>query len=130
MWWCCGKNSKEAPGCKFSKHESKEDDEDDGGDQEKKENVQKQLKNVRCNCCKELGHNIEQCPRDPNMKTGHLEPDAEIERIQRIKDFRKLFSDTMVLTTHFLKRCIKIPKIKQILPPSPPKLNAGTLAQQ
>ena len=20
MWWCCGKSSKEAPGCKFGKH--------------------------------------------------------------------------------------------------------------
>lgn len=28
MWWCCGKPSKEAPGCRISKHESKEDDED------------------------------------------------------------------------------------------------------
>ena len=37
MWWCCGKSSKEAAGCKFSKHESKEDDEEDGADQEKEE---------------------------------------------------------------------------------------------
>ena len=29
MWWCCGKTSKDDSGCKFSKHESKEDDEDD-----------------------------------------------------------------------------------------------------
>jgi hypothetical protein len=21
MWWCCGKSDKNAPGCKFSKHE-------------------------------------------------------------------------------------------------------------
>ena len=60
MWWCCGKNTKEAPGCKFSKHESKEDDEDEGADPEgNKEGDQKQLKNVRCNCCKEIGHKIE-----------------------------------------------------------------------
>jgi hypothetical protein len=29
MWWCCGKTSKDAPGCKFSKHESKEDEDED-----------------------------------------------------------------------------------------------------
>jgi hypothetical protein len=60
MWWCCGKNTKEALGCKFSKHESKEDDEDEGGDPDgNKEGEQKQLKNIRCNCCKEIGHKIE-----------------------------------------------------------------------
>lgn len=31
MWWCCGKPSKEASGCKYSKHVSKED-EDGCGD--------------------------------------------------------------------------------------------------
>lgn len=30
----------------------------------------------------------------------------------QIKDYRKLFSDTLVTTTHFLKECIKIPKIE------------------
>jgi len=29
MWWCCGKTSKEAPGCKFGKHEMIRDDEDE-----------------------------------------------------------------------------------------------------
>jgi hypothetical protein len=28
-----------------------------------------------------------------------------------IKDFRKLFADTAVTTTHFLKKCVKVPKI-------------------
>ena len=34
MWWCCGKRSKDAAGCKFKKHVSKEDEEDPiiGGD--------------------------------------------------------------------------------------------------
>ena len=27
-------------------------------------------KNVRCVCCKEIGHRIENCPRDPNFKTN------------------------------------------------------------
>jgi hypothetical protein len=25
MWWCCGKRGKDTPGCKFSKHETKDD---------------------------------------------------------------------------------------------------------
>jgi len=29
MWWCCGKTGKDMPGCKFRKHESKEDEDDD-----------------------------------------------------------------------------------------------------
>ena len=29
MWWCCGKRGKEQPGCKFSKHECKEDDDEE-----------------------------------------------------------------------------------------------------
>lgn len=32
MWWCCGKTDKDNIGCKFSKHESKEDDEDEDGE--------------------------------------------------------------------------------------------------
>ena len=35
MWWCCGKTEKESLGCKFSKHESKEDDEDEGDAEDK-----------------------------------------------------------------------------------------------
>lgn len=33
MWWCCGKGEKDEPGCKFSKHESR-DDADAGAGQE------------------------------------------------------------------------------------------------
>lgn len=29
MWWCCGKRGKEQPGCKFSKHETKDINEDE-----------------------------------------------------------------------------------------------------
>ena len=29
MWWCCGKTKKEAPGCKFAKHETRDDEEDE-----------------------------------------------------------------------------------------------------
>jgi len=59
MWWCCGKTTKEADGCKIGKHESKDDDEDEAADPDAKEEQQKHLKNVRCFCCKEVGHTID-----------------------------------------------------------------------
>ena len=109
MWWCCGKRGKDQPGCKFSKHESKEDDDEDE-DQDLEMNKARQLKSIRCQCCKELGHTIENCYRDPNLKTKER---AELEaiRIARLKDYRKLFADTAVTTTHFLKKLSKVPKL-------------------
>lgn len=67
---------------------------------------------MRCFCCKEVGHTIDQCPRDPNLKTAK-DAIEDLERVKQIKDYRKLFSDTMILTTHFLKRCTKVPKVKK-----------------
>jgi len=29
MWWCCGKTSKDARGCKFSKHQKVDEDDED-----------------------------------------------------------------------------------------------------
>ena len=64
MWWCCGKRDKDHPGCKFSKHETKEDDvlPDDNGHI-------KNLKNTKCTACRDMGHSIEYCYKDPNFKT-------------------------------------------------------------
>jgi hypothetical protein len=45
MWWCCGKPQKEANGCKFSKHESKDDEEEEKEKEEDKGLVEKR---VRC----------------------------------------------------------------------------------
>ena len=105
IWWCCGKPNKDQPGCKYSKHESKEDEELDDGDG----NVEKKsIRNIRCLCCKETGHLIDQCPRDPNLRSS-ADCDDELERIQKIKDYRKLNADTVVVTTHFLKKCVLMP---------------------
>lgn len=68
MWWCCGKTVKEAPGCLVTKHEAGEMDDDDnakGLDKDGKKN----LATTRCVCCRGIGHDISQCPRDPNFKT-------------------------------------------------------------
>ena len=50
------------------------------------------------------------CPRDPNYKTNEA-IEAGTIRLSKLKDFRKFFSDTAITTTHFLKKCIKVPKI-------------------
>jgi len=106
MWWCCGKTGKEARGCKFSKHESKDDEEDEDANEEvQDDNKLKQ----RCLCCKEIGHLIDDCPRDPNLRTRITEVVEDYERIQKIKDYRKLYADTVVMTTQFLKKCVLVP---------------------
>lgn len=74
MWWCCGKTTKDAPGCKYSKHYCKEDeDENEAGEQgtpngQANENNGKKT-NIRCLCCKEKGHTVDECLRDPNIRT-------------------------------------------------------------
>mmetsp|Transcript_14964 Transcript_14964/g.18853 ORF Transcript_14964/g.18853 Transcript_14964/m.18853 type:complete len:141 (+) Transcript_14964:2300-2722(+) len=70
--------------------------------------LEKPIKNIRCLCCKELGHLIDQCPRDPNIRS-QADTEDEYLRIQKIKDYRKLNADTVVTTTHFLKKCIVVP---------------------
>lgn len=107
MWWCCGKLPRDTPGCKFSMHESKDDEEDDMAD-EKDENKETTNKYNRCACCKEIGHKIDDCTRDPNIKT-QAKADIEFERIQKMKDFRKLYADSVIQTTHLLKKSVMIP---------------------
>lgn len=65
-----------------------------------------------------MGHTIEFCPRDPNLKTNsNIGMDAktnaeqELIRINKMKDFKKLFADTAITTTLLLKKCVKVPKI-------------------
>ena len=71
MWWCCGKTGKDSLGCKYGKHETKDDEDDEDLDNEQDGDAKKSNKYVRCACCKEIGHTIDECPRDPNIKTGH-----------------------------------------------------------
>lgn len=68
MWWCCGKFGKDQLGCRYSSHESKDDDDDEENAEDPYGN--KDNKRVRCACCKEFGHNIDECIRDPNIKTN------------------------------------------------------------
>ena len=102
MWWCCGKTWKEAPGCKFSKHESKDDEEDEN----KVENEKVKLKNTKCFCCKESGHITANCHRDPNLKTN-ADSHAELVRIDKYKEYKKLNSDTFMYTSKLFEQIAK-----------------------
>ena len=88
MWWCCRKKGLDAAGCQFSRHEERKDDEEDDDPFEKKR--RREAFRERCHSCKEMGHSIEKCPRDPNIRTREL-VDNEMRRIAKQKDFRKLF---------------------------------------
>jgi len=59
-----------------------------------------------------LGHAIEECPRDPNLKTVLINQiDKEQVRIQNIKTQKKCHADSKITTTIFLKNCVKVPKL-------------------
>ncbi len=100
MWWCCGKSSKDALGCKFQKHFiPKEDDED--------QEIVVQDKLLKCQCCKELGHVMQDCPKDPNLKTKQ-NLDNEQTRILKAHCTKKVFADSCVQTAHLLKKCVQV----------------------
>ena len=90
MWWCCGKTQKDAQGCKFAKHESK-DDEDDEKDKDGDAILPKRLKGIKCQCCKAIGHRTEDCEKDPNMRGGanHTVTSEEKRLINR-KDHKRV----------------------------------------
>lgn len=47
---------------------------------------------------------------DPNYKTTENIEEGTA-RLTKLRDFRKFFSDTIITTTHLLKKCIKVPKL-------------------
>ena len=113
MWWCCGKSSKDAAGCKFSKHFSKEDEDEDvvegrgtGEHGEEANTIINKNKNVRCYCCKEKGHGAKECPRDPNIKTS-LDIVLEEKRLSKARDFRRLLSDSLTVTSRLFRGLIR-----------------------
>jgi len=57
---------------------------------------------------------IDNCPRDPNIKTtkDFNEVEKENKRVLTLKNHhKKRFSETQVVTAHMLKKCIKVPII-------------------
>ena len=121
MYWCCGNERKESQGCISGKHECKEDEEDEEDPNPMKKIDKHQNRNMKCLCCKEIGHDMSECYRDPNIKT-RVDYQEDWKRIMGLKDYRKLFVDTMITTTHFLKKCAKVPKIEEFSAVEPAKL--------
>ena len=93
MWWCCGKRSVDAPGCQFNKHEPGGEQESDDGELNDKD-----FKLIRCQCCRELGHSIENCLKDPNFLTKWEDVDFDLERINKISDLKKYHANSHVNT--------------------------------
>ena len=78
--------------------------------------MKQQMKNQKCHCCKQIGnHTIENCDKDPNLKTTERNAGEEIKkdfkRIKALKDDKKVFADTIVQTSTFLKRCVRVKKL-------------------
>ena len=73
------------------------------------------MKNKRCQCCKQKGHLIENCPRDPNIVTlrdkDEIEKDSK--RLERVKEYTKKFGETQITTTQMMKTLVKVPVIHQ-----------------
>lgn len=116
LWWCCLKKGIDNKGCKLQKHECLEDEEDEDIE-EKEKNREKEMKLKRCQCCREIGHLIENCPRDPNLKTikDMNEIDKENKRVLMLKDDHKIrFSESKIVTAHLLKNCTKVPVIDDV----------------
>jgi len=99
MWWCCGKLSKDAPGCKFAKHETKDEEEEEQAEADN----QKKIKRTKCLSCKEQGHIAADCYRDPNLRTGK-EAFEEGTRIEKYKEFRRMNNDTFEFTSKLFER--------------------------
>lgn len=74
IFWCCGKQGKDAPGCMISKHTNKEEE------SEKFENF---IPVNFCSGCKQHGHSTFNCPKDPNMRTN-ADIEEEKERLLKV----------------------------------------------
>lgn len=90
MWWCCGKASKDDAGCRYSKHESKDDEDID----ESAVDNNDKNKSSKCMCCKQVGHSVTDCPRDPNFRTKYQVYEEE-DRMKDLKEIKRMNGDSV-----------------------------------
>jgi hypothetical protein len=58
-------------------------------------------------CCKDYGHLAENCPKDPNLRTG-LDDDEEMDRVEiGLDENKKYQSDSQQLTLKMLAEFVK-----------------------
>ena len=103
MWWCCGKRSREAPGCKFSKHETKDDEDEEG---QNEDNDKDKVKRIKCFCCRDNGHLATDCIRDPNVKTGN-DGEDELARINKYVMGGKAMKDSFDYRNTLFEKIIR-----------------------
>jgi hypothetical protein len=83
VYWCCGKVGKDSLGCVIGKHVSKEDTEISKN--------QDPFAQKFCVGCKKHGHQIFDCPKDPNMKT-RAEASDETKRLEVLTAPKRRYS--------------------------------------
>ena len=83
IYFCCGQTKEKALGCQYSKHISKEEEE---------EEIQKTKKSW-CSSCRQHGHSLEDCPKDPNVKGNSDSIREELSRVGTIKTIKERIKD-------------------------------------
>ena len=59
---------------------------------------------IKCMCCKEYGHDAQNCHKDPNIRNPLLfEPEEEEERLENLTDTKRLNSDAQGVTMKMLQ---------------------------
>lgn len=99
-YWCCNSEGKNAPGCIFSKHTANEE-------LLELEEEQRQVK--FCSGCKETGHSIQECYKDPNVQT-RVSISGEMERLKILAGIKK---KNMNFGAELQERAIELVKSSQ-----------------
>lgn len=65
-------------------------------------NCSEKARQLKCTCCKDIGHMAEECPKDPNIRQAY-DPDEEEDRLnQNMKLSKKLLADSQIVTIRML----------------------------
>ena len=101
MYWCCGRNGREALGCYVSKHEPKNEEEEDG----RLEGVYNPNDGAICSSCRQIGHKAHECLRDPNVRSGQdpFDEDIRIDGIRKKKKVNADNADTQIRLMKYLE---------------------------
>jgi len=83
IWWCCGKEGKDAVGCQLRKHVPNNDED------RLIEQPTDKVKSKICMSCKETGHLASECPKDPNPMSKIESFQREATRLQMTKKKKK-----------------------------------------
>lgn len=62
---------------------------------------------MKCLCCKEYGHQPEECPKDPNFRSNFDINEESVRLINNMREKKKLNSDSQILTLKMLTELSK-----------------------